>query len=224
MKLKDMTSSDIEDRGLIERYWQGSLTPDEEERFEELFLESPELMDELEAERRLRRGFKDMAAEDAVRGAMQLGVLATVARLLRQPRFAALGAMLLAVVLLPSLLLVSQGRQPAPQPLADVPVFALTSVRDGATQPLEISPQEGWLSLALPVEDDPRFESFRVSILRDGQEVFRREDLEPNVLDTLLLTFPADFFAPGEHRLQLEGIPTSPAAPVLLGIYVFLVR
>ena len=57
----------IESHGLIELYHQGALTPDEESRFEEHFVDCGECMEQLELARGLQRGLRSVAAEDAAR-------------------------------------------------------------------------------------------------------------------------------------------------------------
>lgn len=92
-----------------------------------------------------------------------------------------------------------------PSPLVNTPVFLLTAVR-GEDETTSVKVKEGYFSLAVDAGDDPRFESFRVTITdSEGKRVFREAGLKPNALEALLLTFPAGFFKPGEYRLVLEG-------------------
>lgn len=94
----------------------------------------------------------------------------------------------------------------APSPLVNMPVFLLSAVR-GEGEAAAIDVGEGWFSLAVDAGDDPRFESFRVTITdARGKRVFQESGLEPNALEALLLTFPAGFLAPGEHRLAVQGL------------------
>lgn len=110
-----------------------------------------------------------------------------------------------------------------PTPLINTPVFLLTAVRsEGET--VVIDPGEkGYFSLAVDAGDDPRFESYRVTITSSrGARVFREANLKPNALEALLLTFPADYFQPGEYRLVVEGATPDGAASELGG-YAFRV-
>ena len=95
---------------------------------------------------------------------------------------------------------------PAPlSPLVNTPVFLLTAVR-GEDEAASVKVESGYFSLAVDAGDDPRFESYRVTITdAQGKRVFREAGLKPNALEALLLTFPAGFFKPGEYRLVLEG-------------------
>ena len=93
-----------------------------------------------------------------------------------------------------------------PSPLVNTPVFLLTAVR-GEDEVPAVDVESGWFSLAVDAGDDPRFESYRVTITGSGgKQVFRESGLKPNALEALVLTFPAGFFKPGEHRLALEGV------------------
>lgn len=233
-----MQRLDKETDGFIERYWQGSLSAEEEMAFEERMMASPDLQRELEVERRLRLGFKDMATEDATRGVVQLSVLATLAQLLRRPRVAWGAALLVLLLALPMAHLTLQNQRlsrqltavPSAGPLVDVPLFRLTAVRDGQVPPLAVIPEGGWLSLAVDLPADPRFVDFAVTIEYEGdtglpgKTVFRRDGLPPNAVDLLLLTFPADFFVPAIYRLRLEGRPADGGQLEVLASYQFEVE
>ena len=111
-----------------------------------------------------------------------------------------------------------------PAPLVNTPVFLLTAVRgEGETAAVDV--KSGYFSLAVDAGDDPRFESYRVTITgARGERVFRQAGLKPNALEALLLTFPAGFFKPGEHRLALEGIKPGGGAAELGGFAFRIVR
>lgn len=120
------------------------------------------------------------------------------------------------------------------RPLADLPVFLLRTVR-GGDEPPQVSapPEAGALALAVDVGFDPRFVHYRARVLdggldspaggpEGGRVLYRAGNLQPNALEVLMLTFPADFLPPGEHRLVVEGI-TEDGAAVLVGTYPFRV-
>lgn len=104
-----------------------------------------------------------------------------------------------------------------PSPLVNTPVFLLTAVR-GEEEAAAVKVNSGYFSLAVDAGDDPRFESYRVTITdARGTRVFREAGLKPNALEALLLTFPAGFFKPGEYRLALEGVKPGGGAVELSG-------
>jgi hypothetical protein len=110
-------------------------------------------------------------------------------------------------------------------PLVNTPVFLLAAVRSGEAGPVTIDPSRTGDALALAVDlgEGDRFDSYRATITRaDGGKVFATAGLKPNALETLMITFPATFFAPGDYRLRVEGMkPAGPAAEV--GAYAFRV-
>jgi putative zinc finger protein len=92
----------IEEAGITDRYLLGKLTPEEQDRFEEHFVDCPECLDRLETTRNFRCALKTAVAEDAARSRahVQAGLLAwLVSRSHWQ-----LAALLLAMILLPAVL------------------------------------------------------------------------------------------------------------------------
>jgi hypothetical protein len=99
----------IESNGLVERYHQGLLPPEEEARFEEHFVGCPECTEQLELARGFQRGLKTMAAEDAARAMVGAGLLAWLARRGRLAQWGMALALIIAA-LLPALWLLAGGR------------------------------------------------------------------------------------------------------------------
>ncbi|HEX4960981.1 MAG TPA: hypothetical protein VF173_09095 [Thermoanaerobaculia bacterium] len=95
----------IADHGLVERYHQGLLEPDEEARFEEHFADCRECTEQLELARGFERGLKAMAAEDAAlaRIAVQAGLFAWLARRGRLAQWGLALAVLLLAAAIPAL-------------------------------------------------------------------------------------------------------------------------
>lgn len=94
----------IANNGLVERYHQGSLPPDEEARFEEHFVGCPECTEQLELARGFQRGLKTMVAEDVVRAAaaqavVQAGFFAWLARRGRPAQWGFAAALLILAAL-----------------------------------------------------------------------------------------------------------------------------
>jgi hypothetical protein len=254
--------TEIEESGLVERYHQGLLPPEEEARFEAHFVTCSECMEQLELARGFQRGLKTAAAEDAARAVVRAGLFAWLARRGRLAQWGLALAVLLVAAGTPALWLLGQGqnerqtaqgrieaerrtatdlerrlagseqrrleerrdlerqlaeaRQPSPppvgileRPLANMPIVLLTAVRGEAGEPaatIDLSSTGDLLALAVDAGADPRFASYRVTITKTGATVFRQAGLEPNALETLMVTFPKTFFKPGEYRLRLEGI------------------
>jgi hypothetical protein len=100
----------IESHGLVERYHQGTLPPDEEARFEEHFVDCGECMEQLELARGFRKGLRSVAAEDAARAVAAVGLFAWLARRGRLAQWGMALAALLVAAGLPALWLIAAGR------------------------------------------------------------------------------------------------------------------
>ncbi len=100
----------IEDNGLVELYHRGLLPPDEEALFEEHFAGCPECTEQLELARGFQRGIRTVAAEDAARAAIGVGLFAWLARRGRLAQWGTALGVLLVAALLPALWLLSGGR------------------------------------------------------------------------------------------------------------------
>jgi hypothetical protein len=260
----------IADNGLLDRYHQGSLPPDEEARFEEHFLSCPECTEQLELARGFQRGLKTVVAEDVARAAVvQAGLFAWLARRGRGAQWGLALAALLVLGILPVLwfraestglrqsltALQNRGRAQernaadlrrrladseahrsdleaklaqAQRPearhglaasVANLSVVLLTAVR-GPGEPaatIDLAKTGDLVALAVDPGADARFATYRVTLAKAGAMVYRQAGLKPNALETVMITFPASFFAPGEYRLRLEGVKTDGTAAEIGG-------
>jgi hypothetical protein len=262
--------------GLVERYRQGSLPPDEEARFEEHFLGCPECTEQLELARGFQRGLKTMVALDVAQATVtqavvQAGLFAWLARRGRPAQWGVAAALLVLVVLgvLPVLRLrkesaslrqalaalqergnaqqrasadlqksladsethrrdleakLAQARAPeAPHGLAasvaNLTVALLTAVR-GPGEPaatIDLAKAGDLVALAVDPGVGAGFETYRVTLTKAGATVFQKSGLKPNALETVMVAFPATFFAPGEYRLRLEGVKADGTAAEIGG-------
>jgi hypothetical protein len=108
-----MEHSYIEEHNIADRYLSGKLSPEEQMRFEEHFVDCTQCLDRLEPTDDLRAGLKTIAAEEALRAraGLQIGVagvaglLARAARLSRARRAALLTGLILAIALPMALLI-----------------------------------------------------------------------------------------------------------------------
>lgn len=67
------------------------------------------------------------------------------------------------------------------------------------------------LSLELETVDAARY---RVTLSDEaGHVLWRGEDLEPNLYDTLLVALPSTFLAPGRYRITVEGLTAGGVEP-----------
>lgn len=115
------------------------------------------------------------------------------------------------------------------QPLVNTPLILLTALRGGPGKvppTVQLAPGEGWISLAIPVDPDPRFVGYRATLTAGsdpgGRRLWHRSGLEPNALAAILVTFPASALPPGDYRLVLAGERAEGGA-VELGSFPFRV-
>jgi Putative zinc-finger len=105
-------------------------------------------------------------------------------------------------------------------------VLLLSAVRGetDASPLLDLGTAAGPVALAVDVEDDPRFASYRLT-LRDskGRILLTQGDVRRNALETLLVTLPAGFLHPGRHTLAVEGLAAG-GATAEVGRFAFLVK
>jgi hypothetical protein len=219
----------IDDEQIIDRYLAAQLGPEDEALFEEHLFACAGCLEQVQWGEELRRGLRAVAAEEAARASVAVGLMAWL-RGRRPGQLAGLAGLALALVLLPALLLWQQGelsrlRQAGGQvatgsagfvgPVSDFLVVSLGVVRD-AGDAVEIRPEPGkeavLLSLELPVATFPRYRA----TLRNtaGKVLWQGEDLEPSLYDTLLVALPSSYLAPGGYRITVEGLSAAGAEPV----------
>lgn len=75
-----MEHEQIAEHNVVERYVLGRLTPEEEERFEEHLLECPECRLQVEREDDFQDSLHTVAAEEAVRATVRVGVISWLSR------------------------------------------------------------------------------------------------------------------------------------------------
>jgi Putative zinc-finger len=107
------------------------------------------------------------------------------------------------------------------QPQANVPVLALTPVRGGAgggpVRTLTLPKEPGWVALWVE-PGDSGFPAYRATLRTavQGAVVFQASRLALNDLGALLITVHSATLAPGDYRLDLDGLPRV-GAPVSAG-------
>lgn len=216
----------IEREHVLEGYLTGRLAPAEEQAFEEHLLDCSVCLDEVRWAEGFRAALQRAAAEDAVRTAMLPGLVVRALRS-RGGRWAAVAALGL-LMLLPGWLLyrgaslerelelarADRGAlearvQRLAGPHGDARLVPLGVTRGGEDETaveVRTGAEPGWLvlSVELSAVEYPRY---RVTLVSEtGEPLWRGEDLQPGVYDSLLVTVHSDFLPPGEYRLRLEGI------------------
>jgi len=208
------------DRLLIERYVQGKLSEDEAADFEERFLSSDELLDELEAAERLQQGLNLLSAIEKSQAAgtsQPTGKPVSGFRsLFQSPRYAMAASFLLLVSLGFSGFLVQQNARlggNVPGQAVPVEIVPLVSVRGatsgGPVNTLELNDAKQQFVLML----DPGFESYsriratvyRLGLNREPVQLWQVDNMQPGFEDMLALSLPGSLLESGEYEIRLEG-------------------
>jgi hypothetical protein len=216
-----MNNANSNNKLMIERYLLGRMTDEEAASFEERFLASDELLNELEAAERLQQGLQTVAAVDRADGRKEARDgerdAAGVMSLFHSPRYAMAASFLLLVslgvsshLMRQNSLLEATGSAPAAQ------VVELVSVRSMAGDPvnvLDLGEETNSFTLML----DPGFEPYtrhRATVLRVQENgspklVWQVDGLQPGFEegyeDMLALNLPVSVLDEGIYEIQLEG-------------------
>lgn len=203
----------IAEHQVAERYLQGKLSAEEQAAFEEAFLSSEDLLDELESAELLRQGLNDLAAVERARpssaNASWFGAL------FQSPRYAMAASVLLLVSLgVSSTLLHRLGEQDAAGfPVAATRIVPLVSVRGAAPDPSVNTLHAGAGDQQTVLMLDPGFEPYsryRVTVHRldaaaEPALVVQVGGLQPGYEEMLALALPPRMLEPGEYRVTIEG-------------------
>ncbi len=216
-----MQHSRIDAENFVDRYLVGRLPPEDEELFEEHLFACAECLEKVQAGEQMRRGLQEVAAGEVARIAMaervrSLGILAWL-RHRSAGQLAGLASLALAFVVLPVLVvrqqaeiaqLRSQAEAPDPgrgaEPSGDFRVISLGVTRSAAAEAVVIrrSPKTVLLSVEL---EGTLADRYRVTLYDEsGELLWSGEGLEPSLYDSLLVSLPPEFLAPGEVRLRVE--------------------
>ena len=203
----------INENMLVERYLKGKLTAEQAAAFEEQFLSSDELLNELEAAERLGQGLHDMSALENAHVTKK--PTSNVVSLFQSPRYAMAASFMLLVSLGVSSVLLQKNahlsefdsNQPIP-----TEIIPLVSVRGAAgselnTLPLGDTPKQFVLML------DPGFETYshyratvyQLDSAKEPAMLWQVNEMLPGYEDMLALSVPSSVLNPGDYEIQLEG-------------------
>ena len=228
-----MDHAEIEARQVVDRYLMGRLAEADAERFEEHYLGCRRCLDELGLAQRMQDAARTAASEDASRWAAVRG-LAVFAWLARRGPFVQLAA-IATLVLLPAAALLRPAWQPSEQgapiglpgassggagpfaPEAGPLIIPLTPQRGGpdVSAPsllLELPPEPRWLVFSVELEPTA---TYRVVLHRGTTEVWRAQNLEPDLAGLLNFSFHSGFFETGDYLLAVDAMaPDGGSVPV----------
>jgi len=198
---------------LVERYLEGKLTAEQAASFEEQFLSSDELLNELEAAERLGQGLHDVSALE--NSHVTKKPASNVVSLFQSPRYAmAASFMLLVSMGISSVLLQKNAHLSEFGSNQAIPteIIPLVSVRGVAgsemnTLPLGETPKQFVLML------DPGFETYshyratvyRLNPAKEPAMLWQVDEMLPGYEEMLALSVPSSVLSPGDYEIQLEG-------------------
>lgn len=98
----------------------------------------------------------------------------------------------------------------ARQPQTNTPILSLSPERSAGeggepTHQIRLPATPGWIVLSLEL-DAPDRDSYRVTLLRGGKEIWRGDGLEPNETDSLSVSLPTALLSPGDYVVRVEGV------------------
>lgn len=223
-----MNEANSNNKLMIERYLLGRMTDEEAASFEEQFLASEELLNELEAAERLQQGLQTVAAVDKAGGEgtsrNAAGAAAGVMSLFNSPRYAMAASFLLLVSLgVSSHLMRQNSLLEAHRPAPTSQIVELVSVRGLAGDPVNVlEMNEGAAGFTLML--DPGFEPYsrhRATVMRlvengPAELVWQVDGLKPGFEEgyeeMLALNLPGSVLDKGIYEVRLEGFMEDNAA------------
>ena len=201
-----------EQNELIDRYLRGALSPEEQAEFEQALLYSDDLLDQLESERQLKQGLRDVAALAGDSPRSQNAPTGPMA-LFHSPRYAMAASFLLVVSLgVSSTLLYQREQQGQAHPGAATQIVPLVSVRS-ASGPATVNTLFADADEHIVLMLDPGFEpytSFHATIhrLADGSReelVWDIDGLQPGYEDMLAVSIAPGVLRPGRYVATVLG-------------------
>jgi hypothetical protein len=199
----------IRDHDVIERYLKRSLTPEEEQAFEESYLGDSEIIDELQAAERLRDGVKEL---DGAGRLERVRPRPQWQRLLASPRYAAAATVLLTVSLAFSGALYRENRDLRESGSTGTSLLTtsvvLESTRGGSVTTIR-EPAEDELKLLVLDAGPTEYDVYRAALTREvgdrSEPIWRRADLRPELDGRILMSVPGRLLRVGTYEAALDG-------------------
>ena len=210
-----MDREHMKNNQLIEQYLQGGLSAEDQATFEEEFLSSQHLLDELEAAEKLQQGLQDLAALDKTRAPEKQPPW--IMSMFHSPQYAMAASFLLVVSLgVSGVLLQGDGRTRGPDlqvgalPTQITPLISVRGASNGQSiNTLQLSGNKQNFVLML----DPGFfahSHYRTSVYRMGPadaltRIWQVDEMLPGYEDMLALSLPGSILEPGSFEVRIEG-------------------
>lgn len=199
----------------IEQYLQNGLSVEELAAFEEEFLSSGQLLDELEAAEKLKQGLQDLAAVEKTQSPVDQP--SWLGALFHSPQYAMAASFLLVVSLGVSGVLLQKfdltpgvGQLVSALPTQITPLISTRGASDGQSiNSLRLGGEEKNHVLML----DPGFSSYsfyRTSVYKldpagGANRIWQVDGMLPGYEDMLALSLPGSMLDPGKFEIRIEG-------------------
>jgi hypothetical protein len=209
----------VEDNQIIDRYLMNKLSDEEMETFEQLFLEDPELVQEIEFRKRFIRGLRKADRTGLLQSGDDESSSIRQWLLVMRPSFPAVAAVSAAILLMVAVLQYSHiarlqnvndeqvsriGRLMAPQANTLLVPLGLTrgaTTRDEPVVRVHLSLAVEQVILALDIEP-LSFDNYRLSLDREGAGQLWSGEFDSAPPAVVL---PAGILVPGDYYLQVYG-------------------
>jgi hypothetical protein len=203
----------INEKMLVEHYLEGKLTAEQVASFEEQFLSSDELLNELEAAERLGQGLQDVSALENAHVTKKPA--SNVVSLFQSPRYAMAASFMLLVSLgVSSVLLqknahLSEFDSDQAVPTEIIPLVSVRGVAGSDLNTLSLGDAPKQFVLMI----DPGFESYshyrttvyRLDPAKQPAMLWQVDEMLPGYEEMLALSVPSSVFSPGDYEIRLEG-------------------
>lgn len=205
----------IKDNQVVERYLQDKLSAEEQAAFEELYLSSPDLLDELEVAESLQQGLQDLAMLE--KGGETKKRTSWLASVFNSPQYAMAASALLVISLgVSGTLFQRLNQSPMTNPgsgSVTTQIQPLVSTRNapGSESVNKLQLEEIPQNFVLMV--DPGFSSYshyRTTVYLkqvDGSQslIWQGDRMQPGYEDMLALILPGTILSEGDYVVQVEG-------------------
>lgn len=202
-----MDHHSIEADGVVEGYVTGRLDPATLARFEEHYLDCPRCVAAIEEAEQLGAGLRQVAREDAGRGAPAAPTKRLRLPLLMAAAIAGMALALVALVASRRVATLEEQLAIARAPQANTPIINLAVLRSDHAedaQRIRLAPRHEWWLVTVPVASQS-FEGapYQVTILHDdGETIWHTEDAVVDARGELVLSLHSSWLPPGRYRLR----------------------
>jgi len=198
---------------LIERYLEGRLSDEEAAAFEQQFLSSDELLDELEAAELLGQGLHDISALENARATAK--PTSNVISLFQSPRYAMVASFMLLVSLSVSSILLHQNDRLSESgsnwavPTEIIPLVSVRGVAGSDLNTLSLGEAPRQFVMMLDPGYEP-YSHYRATVYGldpagESAMLLQVDEMIPGYEDMLALTVSSSILNPGNFEIKLEG-------------------